>query len=134
LQVLNMVGAEHDSAVVMTYGITSSGKTYTMEGTTSQPGLIVRSVQLLFAQLEAARVADPELTVRVSLYEVYNDCIYDLLNMPDVMPINKKLPTLKVNEPHPVNPLPNLVARSARRALSLLVHTLIGRTVNSRIK
>jgi hypothetical protein len=36
------------------------------------------------------------MTVRVSLYEVYNDCIYDLLNMPDVMPINKKLPTLKV--------------------------------------
>ena len=103
--VLNMVGNERDSAVVMTYGITSSGKTYTMEGTASQPGLIVRSVQLLFAQLEAAAAqgkdtdnSDSQLTVRVSLYEVYNDCIYDLLNMPDVMPINKKLPTLKLKE------------------------------------
>ena len=53
------MGGERDSAVVMTYGITSSGKTYTMEGTAAQPGLIVRSTQLLFEQLQVGPNPNP---------------------------------------------------------------------------
>ena len=43
-----MVSGRQAENVIMSYGITSSGKTYTIEGTRAAPGLIYRAVALLF--------------------------------------------------------------------------------------
>ena len=57
---------QHNSAV-MAYGITAAGKTYTIEGTREQPGMLPRSLAALFDGLQAHV---EQLTVRASYYEV----------------------------------------------------------------
>ena len=55
------------SSLMLAYGITAAGKTFTIEGTRSQPGVMLRALGDLFAGL--ASHAEP-ITVRVSFYEV----------------------------------------------------------------
>lgn len=61
----------------MAYGQTGSGKTYTMTGPPSNPGVNRRAIA------ELLRVCDEDTrlrsTFRVSVVEVYNEQIYDLL-------------------------------------------------------
>ena len=63
---------------IFTYGQTGSGKTYTLEGTDDQPGIISRTSASIFAQIKV------KLTwtyrVKLSLLEVYNETIKDLLS------------------------------------------------------
>jgi len=90
-------------ACVMAYGQTGSGKTFTMEGSKQQAGLITRTIQHLF--LRTARADKHRLnnsshqtprrhgtkaqeerrdwitTVSVSMVEIYQDQIYDLLRI-----------------------------------------------------
>ncbi|KAJ7464998.1 kinesin-like protein [Mycena galericulata] len=66
------------TVTIFAYGVTSSGKTHTMQGTAADPGVIPRVVEALFAktaattQLETAELA-------VSYIEIYKDDVYDLL-------------------------------------------------------
>ncbi|XP_053402690.1 kinesin-like protein KIFC3 [Mercenaria mercenaria] len=62
---------------IFAYGQTGSGKTYTMEGTESNPGINQRALAELFEET-AARV-DWEFTITVSVIEIYNEMIRDLL-------------------------------------------------------
>ena len=70
-----MIAGEGAENVIMSYGVTSSGKTYTMEGTPSHPGLIPRACATLFEALRDASQVTPatpraraaaETTVHVS--------------------------------------------------------------------
>ena len=72
-----MVNGGQSENVIMSYGVTSSGKTYTIEGTQQAPGLIYRAVATLFKELDEQRKVGAE--VFVSHYEVYNEQIFDLL-------------------------------------------------------
>ncbi|KAI0266563.1 P-loop containing nucleoside triphosphate hydrolase protein [Gloeopeniophorella convolvens] len=65
------------TVTVFAYGVTSSGKTHTMQGTRTQPGVIPRSVEALFNYKE--RITDHEVTLSVSYMEIYKDEVYDLL-------------------------------------------------------
>ena len=91
-----MIAGEGAENVIMSYGVTSSGKTYTMEGTPSHPGLIPRACATLFEALrdasqgdtgDAAARAAAETTVHVSHYEVHNEQIFDLLDAAGANPI-----------------------------------------------
>ena len=62
---------------VFCYGQTASGKTHTMKGDSSQPGLLSLSMQHVFAAIEQ-RMGDKWL-LRVSYIEIYNERIRDLL-------------------------------------------------------
>ncbi|KAH0791176.1 Kinesin motor domain containing protein [Histomonas meleagridis] len=66
----------HDvDALLFAYGTTSAGKTYTVQGTPNEPGLIPRIVKTLLA------TAPPKNTERgllISCVEVYNEKIIDL--------------------------------------------------------
>ncbi|XP_060596293.1 kinesin-like protein KIFC3 isoform X2 [Ruditapes philippinarum] len=62
---------------IFAYGQTGSGKTYTMEGTESNPGINQRALAELFEET-AARV-DWEFSITVSVIEIYNEMIRDLL-------------------------------------------------------
>lgn len=65
------------NATVFAYGMTGSGKTFSMQGTQNDPGIIPRSAQLLFKKLEAKPHAS---TVRISYLEIYNERVADLLH------------------------------------------------------
>lgn len=82
-------------ACVMAYGQTGAGKTFTMEGSDEQPGLIVRTAEHLFgraADSSSIREEDqadgyrqqatphPHVEISVSMIEIYQEQLYDLLN------------------------------------------------------
>ena len=64
-----------DSCVAFAYGMTNSGKTHTIQGTKQDPGVLPRLVRSVLERMEGK--ADWEL--RVSMLEIYNEHIYDLL-------------------------------------------------------
>jgi centromeric protein E len=63
---------------VFTYGQTSSGKTFTMTGNNSQPGIIPQAIHHCFDSIHS--FSDREFLVRVSYLEIYNEQVKDLLN------------------------------------------------------
>lgn len=84
------------NSVMMAYGITAAGKTYTIEGTKSAPGVLPQALSALFHGLEGHIDAD-SLSVRVSYCEIYNEAIYDLLeDAPVAWP--RQRPTLRLME------------------------------------
>eukprot|EP01044_Picomonas_judraskeda_P001040 COSAG03_NODE_54_length_16022_cov_3.869811_6_plen_737_part_00 len=78
---------------IFAYGQTGSGKTHTMTGTSSDPGVNVRLVEELFA-ISAKAWTGHVYTFRVSMVELYNEALRDLLAAPsskkDVAKADKK--------------------------------------------
>ncbi|KAE8599853.1 hypothetical protein XENTR_v10017360 [Xenopus tropicalis] len=64
---------------IFAYGQTGSGKTYTMEGTLENPGINQRAMQALYKEMEA-RKGLWHYTVSLSMVEIYNEVIRDLLS------------------------------------------------------
>ncbi|KAF8404845.1 hypothetical protein HHK36_009734 [Tetracentron sinense] len=58
------------------YGQTSSGKTFTMNGSENDPGIIHMAVKDIFQNIQM--VTDREFLIRVSYMEIYNEEINDL--------------------------------------------------------
>ncbi|GMH23084.1 hypothetical protein Nepgr_024927 [Nepenthes gracilis] len=70
-------GIFHGSnATVFSYGATGSGKTYTMQGTEEQPGLVPQAMSMILSMCQTTGS-----TVEISYYEVYMDRCYDLLEL-----------------------------------------------------
>ncbi|BDA42140.1 Kinesin-like protein KIN-7D, chloroplastic [Coccomyxa sp. Obi] len=68
------------SGAVLMYGATGSGKTWTMTGDHGDFGIVQRSVTDLFAALPAGTVPDPAPAVSMSILEIYNEKLLDLLS------------------------------------------------------
>nr|GAT58889.1 kinesin-like protein [Mycena chlorophos] len=64
------------TVTVFAYGVTSSGKTHTMQGNPANPGVIPRVVEALFDK-SASNSANTDISV--SYIEIYKDEVYDLL-------------------------------------------------------
>eukprot|EP00042_Codosiga_hollandica_P049734 m.582792 g.582792 ORF g.582792 m.582792 type:complete len:899 (+) comp57948_c0_seq2:83-2779(+) len=64
---------------IFAYGQTGSGKTFTMDGSPSQPGLNRRALANLFTVCEE-RKADWSYLIEISVLEIYNEKIRDLLS------------------------------------------------------
>ena len=60
---------------IIAYGATGAGKTFTMTGTETNPGLIPRVIKDIFA-----KIANKNFQVKISYMEIYNETIRDLLN------------------------------------------------------
>ncbi|NWU78953.1 KIF19 protein, partial [Onychorhynchus coronatus] len=67
------------NATIFAYGPTGTGKTYTMLGTDSEPGIYIRALDDLFKGLGAI-AEEVDCTVSMSYLEIYNEVIRDLLN------------------------------------------------------
>ncbi|CAG9864986.1 unnamed protein product [Phyllotreta striolata] len=65
------------NGTVFAYGATGAGKTHTMVGTRSEPGIMIRALNDLF---EAVKGKEEEYSVIMSYLEIYNEQIRDLLN------------------------------------------------------
>ncbi|KAG5646457.1 hypothetical protein DXG03_003507 [Asterophora parasitica] len=66
------------NATVFAYGATGCGKTHTISGTESDPGIIYLTMADLFQRIED-RKDDWDVEVRVTFLEIYNEEIRDLL-------------------------------------------------------
>ncbi|EKX50829.1 hypothetical protein GUITHDRAFT_66467 [Guillardia theta CCMP2712] len=75
---------------ILAYGQTGSGKTHTMQGTASSPGVNTRALGELFA-LAAERAKEHDFKIKISLLEIYNETIRDLLEPLDEKGEEKKL-------------------------------------------
>ena len=62
---------------VFAYGQTSCGKTYTMQGHGTTPGILQMAVLGIFEKIESC--PDREFLFRVSYIEIYNEVVRDLL-------------------------------------------------------
>lgn len=63
---------------IFAYGQTGSGKTFTMEGPSRNPGINQRALNLLFEETRD-RGVDWDFTLNVSVLEIYNEMLRDLL-------------------------------------------------------
>lgn len=61
---------------IFTYGQTSSGKTFTMNGSAKQPGIIPQTIYDLFNLITT--MSDREFLFRVSYLEIYNETVSNL--------------------------------------------------------
>jgi kinesin family protein 18/19 len=70
------------NATVFAYGATGSGKTFTMLGTDTEPGIMVFTLRDLFSRcrnVENDPSSGVKYTISISYLEVYNELIRDLL-------------------------------------------------------
>jgi len=82
--------ATHRHATHTQYGQTGCGKTHTMEGTAGNPGVNRRALDTLFAVREEREKEGWTYDIRVSLLEIYNEEIRDMLSErgPDGLPLS----------------------------------------------
>ncbi|KAM9956047.1 hypothetical protein ACTFIW_002259 [Dictyostelium discoideum] len=77
------------NGTIFAYGQTSSGKTFSMRGTESIPGIIKLSIKDIFKSIEDS-ILEKDYLLKVSYLEIYNEEIKDLLN-PTISNNKKKL-------------------------------------------
>merc|ERR1719410_3080300 len=63
---------------IFAYGQTGSGKTYTMEGPRENPGVNLRALKHLF-KISEERSPQFQYKIKVSIFEIYNEVINDLI-------------------------------------------------------
>ena len=74
-------GMDGYNVTIFAYGQTGTGKTYTMDGPPSDAGVNTRAFRHLFAMAEERKVEGFEYTFKVSMLEIYNEAIMDLLEL-----------------------------------------------------
>ena len=67
---------------VFAYGMTGTGKTFSMQGTTNSPGVIPLAITDIFSYIR--ETPHREFLLRVSYLEIYNEKINDLLSPPAI--------------------------------------------------
>lgn len=68
---------------VFAYGMTGTGKTFSMQGTASSPGVIPLAITDIFSYIR--ETPSREFLLRVSYLEIYNERIHDLLDRKSVV-------------------------------------------------
>ncbi|RLN98084.1 hypothetical protein BBJ28_00018784, partial [Nothophytophthora sp. Chile5] len=70
------------SGLVFAYGVTNSGKTYTISGTGDAPGVLPQALQYVMSELPRRKENDalPVTRVTATYIEIYNENVFDLLS------------------------------------------------------
>ncbi|KAJ1813318.1 hypothetical protein LPJ56_005205, partial [Coemansia sp. RSA 2599] len=68
------------SATVFCYGVTGAGKTHTIQGSETDPGIIPRALEQIFMHKKRDAY---DYDVRVSYYEIYKEAVFDLFKPRD---------------------------------------------------
>ncbi|KAK1929322.1 Kinesin-like protein KIF23 [Phytophthora citrophthora] len=70
------------SGLVFAYGVTNSGKTYMISGTSEAPGVLPQALQYVMDELPKRTEEDKQLVTRITAtyLEIYNENVYDLLS------------------------------------------------------
>ena len=72
------------SGLIFTYGLTNSGKTYTIVGDPADPGILPLSLLHIVQSISQLNNNIPAPILLCSYLEIYNDDVYDLLAYNDV--------------------------------------------------
>lgn len=67
------------NAIVLAYGATGSGKTFSMVGSDNNEGIMIRSLRDLFILKEKMESKNNQVKIIMTYVEVYNETILDLL-------------------------------------------------------
>ena len=109
------------NASVFAYGATGSGKTYTMMGNETTPGVMGLAMQELWEAIEESS-GEYSYEVKVSCLEVYNEKLYDLfvadspyLEMREDDSGNVCVPRLSVEHPRTVEEVQSMLALANSR-------------------
>ncbi|KAI9909827.1 hypothetical protein PsorP6_010072 [Peronosclerospora sorghi] len=72
------------NGLVVAYGVTNAGKTYTISGTTEAPGILPQSLEYIMNELFRQKEieAQPVTRVTATYLEIYDDNAYDLFSPP----------------------------------------------------
>ncbi|DBA01957.1 TPA: hypothetical protein N0F65_006690 [Lagenidium giganteum] len=72
------------NGLVFAYGVTNSGKTYTISGTDEQPGVLPRALHYVMESMQQRKENAQHQIAKVtaSYLEIYNDNVFDLLALP----------------------------------------------------
>lgn len=68
-----------ESCVLFAYGMTNSGKTYTIQGQSNDPGLLPRLVDSILSKI-ATENHMSSYELNVSMLEIYQEKVFDLLS------------------------------------------------------
>jgi hypothetical protein len=80
------------SGLIFTYGMTCAGKTFTVIGSPTNPGVLPKSLNYLYTCLENQKAELSEFKVLCNYVEIYNEEVFDLLyNEPKNKNFKKKL-------------------------------------------
>ena len=80
--------AQDSHGLIFSYGVTNSGKTYTIHGSAEEPGILPRALKTIFNSLRKTGPEEDRFPIDDSNYkyavvinylEIYNENIYDLL-------------------------------------------------------
>lgn len=74
------------SGLIFTYGMTCSGKTFTIMGSDENPGILPRSMEYILGRVTSS----VDVKLFCNFYEIYNEECYDLLTDMDKTPDKKK--------------------------------------------
>lgn len=66
------------NGTIFAYGVTSSGKTHTMMGDDNTPGIVPHAIAEVYTLV--AKFAKKEFLLRLSMLEIYNEVVNDLLD------------------------------------------------------
>ena len=67
------------NASILAYGQTGSGKSHSIFGSEADPGLLPRLCSLLWDRCDAKRAQGGTAEISISMLEIYNEEIFDLL-------------------------------------------------------
>ena len=71
---------KHKNSLIFVYGITNSGKTYTVNGVLNSPGILQLSLKDLFKEFHILKENNNLLQLTCTYIEIYNEEIFDLLS------------------------------------------------------
>ena len=90
---LNDFLTNNKSSLIFTYGMTCSGKTFTVIGSEEDPGILYRSVNYI--------LNNSNIAIKCQYYEIYNEECYDLLHQYNTNKLKKKkTKSLNMNNNH----------------------------------
>ena len=72
--------SQHKNVLIFVYGITNSGKTYTVNGDSKTPGILQYSLIKLFNEYEKLKKNNNLWQLTCTYIEIYNEEIFDLLS------------------------------------------------------
>ena len=120
------------NACILAYGQTGSGKSYTMMGSRTGPesGITPRLCDSLFDKIGEASTAEHETKVEVSYMEIYNEKVFDLLDLTSPCKSGLKVREHNVLGPY-VDGLSQLAVISYQEIEDLMIEGNKSRTVAS---
>lgn len=77
---INQFFSEHKNCLIFVYGITNSGKTYTVIGDLHSPGILQLSLNYLWKEFDSLKSNNNLWQLKCTYIEIYNEEIYDLLS------------------------------------------------------